>query len=95
MRAIGAGNTHLVQAFLTEALALGGGGYLLGVLLGYPLTWLFLTLLSTVLFPMAVVFPLENVFLAALFTLGLTLVSSIGPALGAARLRVSVALRYE
>lgn len=95
MRAIGAGNIHLVQAFLTEALALGGGGYVLGVLLGYPLTWLFLTLLSTVLFPMAVVFPLENVFLAALFTLGLTLLSSIGPALGAARLRVSVALRYE
>ena len=36
MRAIGAGNSHLVQAFLTEALFLGGGGYLLGLALGYP-----------------------------------------------------------
>jgi ABC-type antimicrobial peptide transport system permease subunit len=44
---------------------------------------------------MSFVFPLENVLLAAVFTLVLTVVSSIGPALGAARLRVSVALRYE
>ena len=95
MRAIGAGDTHLVQAFMTEAVALGGGGFVLGALLGYPLTWLFVTLLSSVLFPMQVSFPPENVILAAGFTLLLTLVASIGPALGAARLRVREALRYE
>jgi ABC-type lipoprotein release transport system permease subunit len=33
--------------------------------------------------------------LAMLFTLALTTVASIGPALGAAKLKVSHALRYE
>jgi ABC-type lipoprotein release transport system permease subunit len=32
---------------------------------------------------------------ALLFTLALTMLASIGPALGAARLKVSHALRYE
>jgi putative ABC transport system permease protein len=95
MRAIGAGDGHLVQTFLTEALALGGGGYLFGLLIGVPLTWLFNTLLGAVLFPITFVFPPQNVLLAAVFTLLLTLVASVGPALGAARMRVGTALRYE
>jgi ABC-type antimicrobial peptide transport system permease subunit len=60
-----------------------------------PLTWLFNTLLGTVLFPITFVFPPQNVVLAAVFTLLLTLVASVGPALGAARMRVGTALRYE
>jgi ABC-type lipoprotein release transport system permease subunit len=51
--------------------------------------------MSNVLFPLDFIFPLGMVLSAMLFTLLLTAVASIGPALGAARLKVSHALRYE
>jgi putative ABC transport system permease protein len=95
MRAVGARNGHMVQAFFTEAIALGGAGFLLGVLLGYPMAAFLVALMSAVLFPLEFYFPLEVVATAFLFTLALTVVASLGPALGAARLKVSSALRYE
>ncbi len=95
LRAIGARNGHLVQVFLTEALLLGGGGYLVGMLLGYPLAALLVFALSRVLFEISFQFPLAGLWQAGLFTLLLTIVASVGPALGAARLRVGQTLRYE
>jgi putative ABC transport system permease protein len=95
MRSIGARNTHLIQVFLTEALLMGGGGFLLGLMLGYPLARFLVWVMSTVLFPLDFVFPAGMVAVAMLFTLALTMLASIGPALGAARLKVSYALRYE
>jgi putative ABC transport system permease protein len=95
MRSLGGLNRHLVQVFISEALIMGAAGFLLGVLLGYPLARLLVWLMSNVLFPLDFIFPLQMVFAAFLFTLFLTAVASIGPALGAARLKVSYALRYE
>jgi ABC-type lipoprotein release transport system permease subunit len=48
-----------------------------------------------VLFPLDFLFQASMVGFALLFTLALTTVASLGPALGAARLKVSQALRYE
>ncbi|HUS15110.1 MAG TPA: FtsX-like permease family protein [Chloroflexia bacterium] len=95
MRAIGARNGHLVQAFLTEALFIGGGGYLLGLVLGYPLAAGLVAALSAVLFQITFHFPAASVAWAGLFTLALTVLASVGPALGAARLRIGQTLRYE
>jgi putative ABC transport system permease protein len=95
MRAIGGRNSHLVQVFLTEALALGGLGFLLGLALGWPMARLLVWLMEQVLFPLDFVFPVELAISALGFTLLLTMLASIGPALGAARLKVSQALRYE
>jgi putative ABC transport system permease protein len=95
MRALGGRNSHLIQVFLTEALAMGGLGFFFGVALGYPLAYLLVWLMAQVLFPLDFVFPLGMVGSAVLFTLLLTAVASIGPALGAARMKVSQALRYE
>jgi putative ABC transport system permease protein len=95
MRAVGGRNGHLIQVFLTEALAMGGAGFLLGVLLGWPLARLLVWLMEQVLFPLDFTFPMDVVATALLFTLALTMLASIGPALGAARLKVSHALRYE
>jgi len=95
MRSIGGRNGHLVQVFLSEALVLGGTGFILGLLLGIPLAWMLVRLMSAVLFPLDFIFPIEMAGSALLFTLLLTMVASIGPALGAARLKVSHALRYE
>lgn len=95
MRAVGGRNSHLIQVFLTEALAMGGLGFVMGLALGLPLARLLVWLMEQVLFPLDFVFPVGVVISALFFTLLLTMLASIGPALGAARLRVSQALRYE
>jgi putative ABC transport system permease protein len=95
MRSLGGRNSHLIQVFMTEALMMGGAGFILGIALGYPLALLLVWLMSTVLFPLDFVFPLSMVLNALVFTILLTMVASVGPALGAARLKVSHALRYE
>ncbi|MGA7732267.1 MAG: FtsX-like permease family protein [Chloroflexia bacterium] len=95
MRAVGGRNSHLVQVFLTEALAMGGMGFVFGLALGLPMARLLVWLMEQVLFPLDFVFPVEMVVSALLFTIALTMLASIGPALGAARLKVSQALRYE
>ncbi|MFL5732192.1 MAG: ABC transporter permease, partial [Chloroflexia bacterium] len=95
MRSVGGRNSHLIQVFLTEALVMGLGGFVVGVGIGYPLARLLVYVMSTVLFPLDFVFPSEMVAGALGFTLLLTGAASIGPALGAARLKVSYALRYE
>jgi putative ABC transport system permease protein len=95
MRALGGRNSHLIQVFLTEALAMGGLGFILGLALGLPLAYLLVWLMAQVLFPLDFVFPVAMVGSAMLFTLFLTIIASIGPALGAARMKVSQALRYE
>jgi putative ABC transport system permease protein len=95
MRSIGGRDSHLIQVFLTEALLMGGMGFVLGLALGYPLARLLVWLMAQVLFPLDFVFPAGMILAAFFFTLLLTIVASIGPALGAARLKVSSALRYE
>jgi len=95
MRAIGAGDANLVQAFLAEGLALGLAGWALGLILGYPLGQLFVRLMGQVLFQMDFVFAPELFPISFLFAVALVALASLGPALGAARLPAAEALRYE
>lgn len=95
MRSIGARDSHLIQVFLTEALIMGVGGFLLGLVLGYPLARFLVYVMGTVLFPLDFRFPVPMVAAAFGFTILLTAAASLGPAMGAARLKVSTALRYE
>ena len=96
LRAIGAVDWSMVQVFLTEGLILGLLGAGVGVLLAYPLTHYFVdTIAEHMGFPIATVFTGEAAAAGALFALTLAAVASLGPALGAARLPVREALRYE
>ena len=95
MRAIGATDAALILAFLTEGLALGGLGWLLGLALGYPFGHLFTAQLSRVLFSLGFVLTPEAILMSFAFTLGLAILSSLGPALAAAHTSASTALRYE
>ena len=95
MRSLGGRDSHLVQVFMAEALALGGAGFVLGLALGWPMARGLVAVLEAVLFPLQFVFPLYMIASAFVFTVALTMAASVGPALGAARLRVSEALRYE
>lgn len=95
LRSIGAADANLTQVFLTEGLALGLGGWLVGIFLGYPLGQLFIHLMQAVLFHIDYIFSPPMILLSLLFALTLAILASLLPALGAARLRVGNVLRYE
>jgi putative ABC transport system permease protein len=95
LRAIGASNSNLVQVFVTEGLALGLAGWAVGVLLGYPLGLLLVGLMQSVLFHIDYVFGPSMLAASLLFALGIAVLASLAPSLGAARLRVGQVLRYE
>ena len=95
LRAIGATDASLGQVFVTEGLALGLGGWVIGVAGGYPLGLLLINLMQTVLFHIDYIFRPEMVVASMVFALGIAVVASLAPALGAARMRVGQVLRYE
>jgi putative ABC transport system permease protein len=95
LRSIGAADANLVQVFLTEGLALGLGGWLVGIFVGYPLGLFLLNLMKSVLFQIDYIFSVQMILVSLLFALALSTLASLVPALGAARLRVGQALRYE
>lgn len=95
MRAIGATDAALVLAFVMEALALGGAGWFLGLVIGYPSGRLLTRQLGRVLFSLPFVFSPQAALGSLAFTFTLALVSSIAPALGAAHTRAAASLRYE
>lgn len=95
LRAMGAGDTNIAQIFLTEGLALGFGGWFFGVLLGYPLGYVLVVLLQSVLFHIDYIFTPIMLILSFVFALAIAMLSSLAPAIGAARMRVGQVLRYE
>ncbi len=95
LRALGTDNGQLVLLFLSEGLALGAGGWLVGLLLGWGLGHLFVAALSTALFAIPLRFPPTLALSSLLFALLLSLVASIAPALAAANIPTIEAIRYE
>ncbi len=95
MRAIGAGNSHILRLLLTEGLALGLLGLALGGVLGVILAHALVDLTGASLFRLDFRLPFTTVAATAALALGLALLASMGPGLLAARLRPIEALRYE
>jgi putative ABC transport system permease protein len=95
MRAIGATNSALLLTFWVEGLVLGGLGWLIGLALGYPIGYLLTRQLGQVLYSLNFVMSPLTVLASLFFCLCLATVSSLGPALGAAQVSASAALRYE
>ncbi len=95
LRAMGATDASLIQVFLTEGLALGLGGWVIGLVAGYPLGLFLVGLMQSVLFHIDYIFSPMMILTSLLFALCIAIVASLAPALGAARLRVGTVLRYE
>jgi putative ABC transport system permease protein len=95
LRAIGATNRPLVVAFVGEGVAMAMPGWLLGLILGYPLGRLFTRLMEGVLFRIDYVFSPSLIGTSLAFALALAAAASVGPALAAARMPAQEALRYE
>ncbi len=94
LRSLGGTDRRLVQIFLTEGLLLGLLGFGLGLSLGYPLAQVLVGFIGQATFPLSFTFEPEMVALTLLFAIILSGGASLGPALGAARVRINNTLRY-
>ncbi len=95
LRSIGASDANVMQAFLTEGLAFGIGGWLIGIVLGFPLGLLLTRVMEAVLFHLNYVFTPQMVLISLGFALFITVGASLIPAFAAARMKVKEVLRYE
>ncbi len=95
LRSVGASDANVMQAFLTEGLAFGVGGWLIGIVLGYPLGLILTRVMEAVLFHLTYVFTPQMVLVSLVFALVITAGASLIPAMAAARMRVKEVLRYE
>ncbi|NWJ94839.1 MAG: FtsX-like permease family protein [Chloroflexi bacterium] len=94
LRTIGGTNQRLVQIFLTEGLFLGLLGFIVGLILGYPLAQVLTNVISQAVFPVDFIFEPQMVIGTFAFALLLTTAASLGPAIGAARVNISSSLRF-
>jgi putative ABC transport system permease protein len=90
-KAIGARRSDITWQFLLEAMTLTAAGGILGILLGYTLSFLIRTFVPQL--PSAV--PVWSVFTGFLVAVGIGLFFGMWPAVKASRLDPIVALRHE
>ncbi|MCL5006258.1 MAG: ABC transporter permease [Acidobacteria bacterium] len=90
-KAIGARRQDITWQFLLEAMTLTGAGGLMGILMGYLLSFTIRTLVPSL--PSSV--PLWSVFIGFLVSIGIGLFFGMWPAMKASRLDPIVALRHE
>jgi putative ABC transport system permease protein len=95
LRAIGGGAADLARLLALEALLIGLAGAVIGLGLGYPLARLLVGLTGDALFQLTFTLPLDVVLTTLALAVLLALAAALGPGLGAARLRVGEAIRYE
>ena len=95
LRSVGASDANVMQTFLTEGLAFGIGGWLIGIVLGYPLGLILTRVMEAVLFHLNYVFTFQMVLASLGFALVITVGASLIPAFAAARMKVKEVLRYE
>jgi putative ABC transport system permease protein len=95
LRAMGASDASIAQIFLTEGLAVGVGGWFMGIVTGSPRGLGFVRLMQSVLLHCDYIFTPGMLAASLVFALAIAMLASIAPAIGAARMRVGQVLRYE
>jgi putative ABC transport system permease protein len=95
LRSMGATGWRVASIFWTEGLALASISWLVAAVIGLPAAFAFVTLISKVLLPIPFAFDPMALLVTLAFILGIALLASIIPALGAARVRIADTLRYE
>ena len=95
LRSLGATGWRVSSVFWVEGIVLALIAWGIGVLIGIPAAAGFLALISAVFLPIAFAFnPTTPVVMLALM-LVIATIASIGPAFGAARMRIATILHYE
>ncbi len=95
-RSLGARNRQVGLVFLIEALALAGLTWALSTVIGVPVAYGFLRLLSKLaVFNIPFAFNPPSLGIMLVVILVIAVLASLGPAWNAARLRIVQILRYE
>jgi len=95
LRAMGASAWRVARVFWVEGLALGGIAWLLGALLGLPLAYGFIQLMSKLVLRVDFVIAPSALVVMLAAVLIISTLASIIPALRASRVRIAEMLRYE
>ena len=95
LRSMGATGRKVAQVFWTEGISQGLVSWLIALALGIPASYGFVLLLGSILVPVPFAFSSMNLLWMLMFILLVATVASVGPAWGAARVKVAQTLRYE
>ncbi|BCL78972.1 hypothetical protein ccbrp13_14370 [Ktedonobacteria bacterium brp13] len=95
LRAMGASDWRVARVFWVEGLALGGIAWLLGALLGLPLAYGFIQVMSKLVFRVDFLIAPSALVVMLAAVLIISTLASIIPALRASRVRIADMLRYE
>ncbi len=95
LRSMGATGRKVAQVFWTEGLTQGIFSWLIALALGIPAAYGFVLLLGNILVPVPFAFDMTNLIWMLGFIIVVVTIASIGPAWGAARVKVVQTLRYE
>jgi putative ABC transport system permease protein len=95
LRAMGASSFRVARVFWVEGMALGGIAWLLGALLGLPLAYGFIQVMSKLVLRVNFVITPSALVVMLAAVLIISTLASIIPALRASRLRIAEMLRYE
>ncbi len=95
LRAMGASDWRVAQVFWVEGLTLGGIAWLLGALLGLPLAYGFIQVMSRVVLHIDFIVAPSAFLVMLVAVLVISTLAGIIPALRASRVRIADLLRYE
>jgi putative ABC transport system permease protein len=95
LRAMGASDWRVARVFWVEGMALGGIAWLLGALLGLPLAYGFIQVMSKLVLRVDFIIAPSALVVMLVAVLIIATLASIIPALRASRVRIAEMLRYE
>ena len=95
LRSMGATGRKVAQVFWTEGVGLGVVSWVIGVIIGIPVAYGFVRLLSAVLLNSPFVFNSVSMLAMLVFIVAVASIATIGPVWTASRVRIADTLRYE
>jgi putative ABC transport system permease protein len=95
LRSMGARGRQVATVFWTEGVSLGIVAWLIAIALGIPAAYGFVQLLSSLLLTVPFAFDPMSLVWMLVFIVAVASVASVGPVLGAMRVKIALTLRYE
>jgi len=95
LRSMGGTGWRIARVFWTEGISLALFAWIAAVILGIPSAFAFVSLIGAVLVPLPFTFAPVTLGMMLILILVIATLASFGPALSAARVRVSDMLRYD
>ncbi len=95
LRSIGATSRVIVGVFCIEGISIAVLAWLLALVIGFLLAYGFVQILGSLLAPLPFSFNPWNLLLMLVFMLVIAFLASLGPALGAGKMKLAQILHYE